>query len=847
MKKTHTLLISGILSALGLTLLAGISMNGHLSNIIASSCNHSGYHYEGKAATATQDGWNEYWVCCKCHESFLSKPDGTFANNSAFNMVGGEPGPGHIAYLPQLIGETKVLVVADLHVNSGSTEAAHLRKTLNYIKDNNYDVVIFNGDIVDCGISANYQIVDNIFEDVFASVPVADRPEFLFNMGNHEFYPNTSCRHQDTVYSTQQDLFFSFANKWMKSEITDNVYTRKINGVTYIIACPGPEYKDGEDYLAALGGYSSQDFADLKDYLDEATKNDEPVVLATHHPFGYTYGGSNYGMPTGNVVNTMKTLLSNYPSVINFTSHTHFSNLHERALDQTNYTSVNVGMHCFGKYVSSCEQDENGETIMYQNVASRRMSGDSQGSAQHGATHFGLEVNFDDEITISRINLAKGEKYSHGEWTIPYGINSTNKHEKFYYEAGEREGEEMKFAAGSELTASANVGASSSTINVSFTDVENYWAVEGYKVEVVGSTGLVDKRTWWQSLFWADLGHKTTYSFDISEVKLDSEYTINVYPMDFFGVYGNPLTKTITTFAERTSEEELEISSSDLFYLSTVYSSSYGSNGYVYDNHCTDTADANSGYSYKVSCDVTGDGWPGIKYKLPKAIDMTNSKISLDVKFINAHKWFSVKLYDSTNTLVCGEPGIDASSSDWSHQEFSKAVLQSKTKAGKNLGDVMYIEFYVNFDKYSGVNQSVIFDNLQIETDATYSFITYTSSTTIKFSEIGGENLDGWTTSNKRIEFYTNTTSKILFALVAANDGTRVSAKVTITIGDGTNIAVTDVQSSGYTVTSVGGGVYKVSIRIGSINVNGSNGSMTAGKINFRDSLPVNICDLKIV
>ena len=398
-------------------------------------------------------------------------------------------------------------------------------------------------------------------------------------------------------------------------------------------------------------------------------------------------------------------------------------------------------------------------------------------------------MNLPNKITISRINLAKGEKYSHGEWTIPYGINSTNKHEKFYYEAGEREGEEMKFAAGSELTASANVGASSTTINVSFTDVENYWAVEGYKVEVVGSTGLVDKRTWWQSLFWADLGHKTTYSFDISEVKLDSEYTINVYPMDFFGVYGNPLTKTITTSAERTSEEELEIASSDLFYLSTVYSSSYGSNGYVYDNHCTDTADANSGYSYKVSCDDTGDGWPGIKYKLPEAIDMTNSKISLDVKFINAHMWFSVKLYDSTNTLVCGEPGIDASSSDWSHQEFSKAVLQSKTKADKNLSDVMYIEFFVNFDKYSGVNQSVIFDNLQIETDATYSFITYTTSTTIKFSDIGGENLDDWTTSNKRIEFYTNTTSKILFALVAANDGTRVSAKVTITIGDGTNIA----------------------------------------------------------
>ena len=847
MKKRNKLFIYSCASILSLSILGFVLfVNKSFNSVLAEHTEHSGYHYQAKSATESESGWQEYWVCCECHQSFLAEPNGTFVDQEASNMVGGQPGPDHIAYVPKTIGDSKLLVVSDVHVTEDTNTQNHLRKTLQFVKNNDFDVVLFNGDLISVDDDVSYTRVDGIFEEVFGSVAVDDRPDFLFNMGNHEFYPTTACMHEETDYPVQQAHFFSFANKWMKTPITDNIYTRTIKGINYIIACPGPESMDGDNYLAAIGGYSSQDFADLKTYLDAATVNDQPVILGTHHPLGYTYGGSNYGMPSNSVVNSFKSLLANYPSIIHFTSHTHFSSLHERDLDQTNYTSVNVGMHCYGKYVSACEKDEFGESINYSNIESRRIVNDSQSQSQYGVTHFGINVNFADVISISRMNLATGTVYAHGTWTIPYGINKENMHDKFYYEAGERTGADMEFPTNTTLNATADVGYSSATIHVAFPDVTNYWGVEGYKVEVVGSTDLIAKRVWWQSMFWADLGHATSYSFDISGVKLDSDYTVNVYPMDFFGHYGEPISQTIHTSAERTSEDELELLSNDLFYKCDIHETSFNREGYSYDNKCTDTASVESGYSYKLSCDERGDGWPFITYELPESYDLSNSAISVDVKFLSSYRWFSIFLYDSNGTKVLNETGTDVSADSWSRQTLTKTKLQSQICEGKTLEDVKFIRFCVNFNNYSGTSQSVIFDNLAFEEISGYDFENITSSKTIEFSKIGADPIEDTANSNKAITFYTKTTTAFTFCLVASTGDRITSKNMIITIGDGTNPTITDVADGGWLITSVGNGVYYVCVRAGSITSNGSFGHMDAYSINFRERLPVTVANLAI-
>ena len=41
---------------------------------MAQECDHVGNHYTRLASTAEQSGTKEYWVCCICHEHFLSEP-----------------------------------------------------------------------------------------------------------------------------------------------------------------------------------------------------------------------------------------------------------------------------------------------------------------------------------------------------------------------------------------------------------------------------------------------------------------------------------------------------------------------------------------------------------------------------------------------------------------------------------------------------------------------------------------------------------------------------------------------------------------------------------------------------
>ena len=64
----------------------------------ATTCEHSGNHYALKEADISHSGHKEFWACCKCHESFLENPGGTFVDQDDSMMVGGLD-ETHIAYL----------------------------------------------------------------------------------------------------------------------------------------------------------------------------------------------------------------------------------------------------------------------------------------------------------------------------------------------------------------------------------------------------------------------------------------------------------------------------------------------------------------------------------------------------------------------------------------------------------------------------------------------------------------------------------------------------------------------------------------------------------------------------
>lgn len=738
---------------------------------------------------------------------------------------------------------SKMVAISDVHIkNDDKTSQDHFKKTLQYTLDNDIDVLLINGDLVNNNQSVYYDAADSCLEEVFGKVSKENRPEILFNMGNHEFYHGDTSRHQATIYDEEVTAFRNFANKWMNEPIEDNIYCRTIGDVNYILACPGPEKTDGTEdghliYLAGLGYYSDQDFADLKTYLDAADKTGNPIILGTHHPWGYTYGGPSYGMPNQAVVNKMHNLLANYPQIINLTSHTHYSSLHERAFDQTNYTSLNIGMHYKGKYSSTFERDENGELITYLNVNNRDLVNDPQSSAEWSKTHFGVGIDFgEDKMVAKRINYATGLDYAHGTWDIPYGITKENMHDKFYYEAGERSGEELTFPVGSELTLTPDVYASSTNLRVAFKDVTKPWAVEGYKVEVKGEDGTLLKTVWWQSMFWVGKDIAYNYSFDIQGIMNDSKYTVSVYPMDMFGHYCDPLTKMIETGSEKTDVDKAEEAAGDLFYTSTEFSLS--SENLSLDRKCLDTYDGQPGYSLKITGNDQADGWPSIKIKLDKSIDLTNSGLSFYSKFEVAHKWVGIKLFDSNNTQITNQKDHDFKSTTFEQFVYSNSDLKAKLIDGESLSDVRYIQIFMNFEEAKGSIQKIYFDQLEVVAGG---YDTYTSSTTLVLPEA----VPNWHSSTKHLTFHTNTTSTFMFTLVK-DGGDRVSAKVYVTIGDGTSSIIEGVQSGGWTITK-NGSDFLVDIALNKMNTNSGFENDTAIKINFRDGFPLNIANIQII
>ena len=456
-----------------------------------------------------------------------------YIDNVTFTLPGeNEPGFG------------RVMIAADVHVSADDAYTQQqLKKTLTYAKNNGVDLMIFNGDTVNVGNEADYAALDSVFTEVFGS-PEQANVKFIFNMGNHEFYPTSACAHEETDYAVQFGRFAAFASKW--SDFTaeqGTIRLEEVNGISYVVAAPSDQWTYMDDgklvYCAALGGYHENDIALIDSLIAQATEAnpDEPVYLLSHHPWGETYGGASYGMPEAKVVTGMRAVMEKYPHLVNVTSHTHFSSLHERSLAQDKWTTINTGMHTYGKYVD-IETDVNGAALDYVNIESRRYtSTDPEGKALHGSTHLVWDVNYgEDSFTATVFNMATETGYSHLSYTIPYGITAANKSEKFAYELTDRTAPALTWGAEDALAVELVKNGSTVSLQLAFNDTEQYYLAEGYRINVVNpATGQTLKSVLWASRFWAAQDQKDSYEITVDGLAKCSEYKVTVEAIDFYG------------------------------------------------------------------------------------------------------------------------------------------------------------------------------------------------------------------------------------------------------------------------------------------------------------------------
>lgn len=96
---TKAMLLISVIS--GTTIAAGAVLSDSSIMTIASDCSHEGNHYDALSATQTSSGTKEYWVCCKCHEHYLTKPSGNWTDAGVAAQINDENDNRYIPFVGQ--------------------------------------------------------------------------------------------------------------------------------------------------------------------------------------------------------------------------------------------------------------------------------------------------------------------------------------------------------------------------------------------------------------------------------------------------------------------------------------------------------------------------------------------------------------------------------------------------------------------------------------------------------------------------------------------------------------------------------------------------------------------------
>ena len=212
-------------------------------------------------------------------------------------------------------GFTSFIVMSDIHFGSGDAKTRVTQSLSNlYAENSGVDALIVNGDLTQNGNASQYSEMLNVMNDENI---VPSEVKRVFVMGNHEWYTSEDAMKNYEATGTPHKGYFS------------------IKGYPFVYI--GLSGSGNEDY-------SDESIAFLENSLKDATVRyaGKPIFVFTHIPaYGTTHGSSEEdgGWGSRKIYNTLR----NFPQVIHFCGHTHYSVRDARALWQGDFTSIDDG------------------------------------------------------------------------------------------------------------------------------------------------------------------------------------------------------------------------------------------------------------------------------------------------------------------------------------------------------------------------------------------------------------------------------------------------------------------------------------------------------------------------
>jgi 3',5'-cyclic-AMP phosphodiesterase len=240
-----------------------------------------------------------------------------FSNQVMSPVIGSNLSPKH--------ADLTFAVIGDIHGNTDSLQKA-IRDLHNI--DSSMDALILNGDTVDQGIEREYNTINMTLSRNKAILPKI----IIKNIGNHEYFNYEIEKNSPGDVKVFIKRYLDFAGE-------KKVYHDKwINGYHFISL--GSE--DGNsNTLDSIRAYISKEQLEwLKAKVAENYQSGKPIFVFLHQPLN---GSPNKGWIGTDQSNDIKEIVSQYPEVILFTSHTHADLTEKSIVTNQPYTTVHTG------------------------------------------------------------------------------------------------------------------------------------------------------------------------------------------------------------------------------------------------------------------------------------------------------------------------------------------------------------------------------------------------------------------------------------------------------------------------------------------------------------------------
>ena len=429
----------------------------------------------------------------------------------------------------------------DYYANAGNTVHAYvaLKNHFALCKEQGVDVIFMDGDIVNNAIEAYYQN----FEDALVSVYGNDEsqyPEIIYNMGNHEWW-NLS----EQAVANAVDLFNQHARIDTDALVRRTTVTYSLNSnsvlPTYYKVVKGIPFLvvSGENDAGYIGNTMKAEIASWLEEISnlESVRKGGPIYVAYHCALHTTLTHGNGAFDQSYV---LEELLADYPQAVVFTGDTHYSGVNERAINQVDFTAINIGSSSYSRMDKMSATMTEGEHFYNMKIKGGKTSDELLGDAsyKHEYTPTIHIMNAYDNFntTIDRYfstEDAENPTHINKTWNIPRGTNKTN----FQYTNDRFENS----SAANDLygangvswsnTAQVRFGVKEGKMTVIIPDTNEYHYTEHYKIEVTGNTTKTYDVVGNYYIYNSEPGK---LYFTLSDLPAGNSYSIKVTAYDYF-------------------------------------------------------------------------------------------------------------------------------------------------------------------------------------------------------------------------------------------------------------------------------------------------------------------------